>query len=50
MKSSEAPGDEVSAQTMLGQTTHGFSTRIKAGDDLPENVYHLLVGIHSEPG
>src|SRR5712691_12341914 len=45
VKSSDAAGDEVSAQAMLGQTTHAFSSGIEAEDDLTENIYHLLVRI-----
>src|SRR5439155_4422205 len=50
VKSSEAAGDEVSAQAMLGQTTHGFAAGIEAGDDLAENIDHLLVRIDPEAG
>src|SRR6266852_8140572 len=50
VKSSDATGDEVSAQPMLGQTTHGFASGIEAGDDLTENIDHLLVRIDPEAG
>src|SRR5947199_9228673 len=50
VKSSEAARDEVSAQAMLGQTTHGFASGIEAGDDLTKNIDHLLVRIDSEAG
>src|SRR6185436_16900697 len=43
VKSREAPGDEVSAESMLGQAAHGLSSSIETRDDLAEDVDHLLV-------
>src|SRR6187551_3166648 len=50
MKPSKAARDEVSAQPMLGEATHGFSSRIEARDDLAVNVDHLLVSVDPESG
>src|SRR5207247_7486698 len=43
VKSSDAARDEVSAQAMLGQTTHAFASGIAPGNDLTEKINHLLV-------
>src|SRR4029453_1679550 len=50
VKSSDPARDEVSAQAMLRQATHGFSSGIEAGDDLTEDIYHLLVRVDPEAG
>ena len=36
---------QVSAQAMLGQAAHGFSSAIEARDDLAKNIDHLLIGV-----
>jgi hypothetical protein len=45
VKSRDAAGDKVSAQAMLGQAAHGFSSAIQAWDDLAKNIDHLLIGV-----
>ena len=47
VKSRDTAGDKVSAQAMLGQAAHGFSSAIEARDDLAKNIDHLLIGVDS---
>src|SRR5262245_17698751 len=48
VKSSQATGDEVSAQAMLRQAAHGFSSGIETRDDFAEDIDHLLIGVDPE--